>query len=139
MDKPFEWACTAVAIVATTYGNGKHFDTLSLNEMQGAIFWTILGFPFGIMAFAIPKLAVVALLQRLLNPNRWHRIFLWVLASLCTGALLGCVVILFAQCSPAESQWTFSITEKTCIDKWILVDYAIFAGGTFQLSRILLR
>jgi len=126
---PFQWTCTALAIVATTYGNGKHFDTLSINEMQGAIFWTILGFPFGIMAFAIPKLAVVALLQRLLNPNRWHQIFLWILASLCTGALLGCVVILFAQCSPAESQWNFAITDKTCIDKWILVDYAIFAGG----------
>ena len=118
-----------MAVVATHNGNGKHFDTLSINEKQGSIFWTILGFPFGIVAFGIPKLAVVALLQRLLNPNKWHRVFLWTLSMLCVGALLGCVVILYAQCSPAESQWDFSIVEKTCIDKWILVHYAIFAGG----------
>lgn len=117
--------------MAVHNGNGRHFDTLTLAEMQSAIFWTILGFPFGIVAFALPKLAVVALVTRLLLPEPWHRIFLWVLTSTCFGALLGCVVILFAQCSPADSQWDFSITEKTCIDKWVLVNYAIFAGGEF--------
>lgn len=125
----FQWACVAIAIMAVNNGNGRHFDTLSLNDMQGAIFWTILGFPFGVVAFGLPKLAVVSLLTRLLNPDKWHKIFLWIMALLCFGSLLGCIVILFAQCSPAKSQWDFSITEKTCIDKWVLVDYAIFAGG----------
>ncbi|KAG9253062.1 uncharacterized protein F5Z01DRAFT_172050 [Emericellopsis atlantica] len=134
----FLWTCVVMAIVATQNGNGKHFDTLSLNDKQGSIFWTILGFPFGIVAFGIPKLAVVALLQRLLIPSKWHRIFLWALSILCVAALLGCVVILYAQCSPAESLWNFSITDKTCIDKWVLVDYAIFAGGFSAVTDLYL-
>jgi hypothetical protein len=136
--KLFQWACVAIAIMAVNNGNGRHFDTLSLNDMQGAIFWTILGFPFGVVAFGLPKLAVVSLLTRLLNPDRWHKIFLWIMALLCFGSLLGCIVILFAQCSPAKSQWDFSITEKTCIDKWVLVDYAIFAGGSFYIMFLTL-
>lgn len=115
--------------MAVKNGNGQHFDTLSLNEKQGSIFWTILGFPFGVMAFGIPKLAVVALLHRLMNPAKWHAILLWSMSLLCVASLIGCVVILFAQCTPAKSQWDLSITDKTCISPWVLVHYAIFAGG----------
>jgi hypothetical protein len=43
--------------------------------------------------------------------------------------LLICVVILFAQCQPARSQWDFAITDKTCWSPYVLVDFAIFAGG----------
>ncbi|KAI6778592.1 uncharacterized protein J7T54_003371 [Emericellopsis cladophorae] len=135
---PCLWTCVATAIVATQNGNGKHFDTLSLNDKQGAIFWTTLGIPFAVTSFSIPKLAVVALLQRLLVPRKWHRIFLWTLALLCVGAQLGCVVILYAQCSPTESLWNFSITEKTCIDKWVLVDFSIFAGGFSAVTDLYL-
>ena len=79
------------------------------------------------MSFGLPKLAVIHLLTRLMNPGRFHKIFLWSLGIFCNLSLLGCVVILFAQCTPVESQWDFSITSH-CISKWVLVHYAIFAG-----------
>ncbi|KAJ4160376.1 hypothetical protein NW754_003501 [Fusarium falciforme] len=44
-------------------------------------------------------------------------------------SLAVCIIILFAQCRPVQSQWDFSITEKTCWSPYILVDFAIFAGS----------
>ncbi|KAF4452103.1 hypothetical protein F53441_5036 [Fusarium austroafricanum] len=125
----FQWCQVAVTVVAVNDGNGRHFDTLTSDQKQNVIFFTILGFPFGVMAFGFPKLAVVALITRLMNPGRIHKIFLWGLAGCCMLSLVGCIVILFAQCTPAESQWTFSITDKKCWSPWVLVNFAIFAGA----------
>ncbi|KAM0201584.1 hypothetical protein ACHAQI_011161 [Fusarium lateritium] len=130
------WCQVAVTIVAVRDGNGRHFDTLTVSQQQNAIFFTVLGFPFGVMAFGFPKLAVVALIARLMNPGRVHRIFLWTLAGCCMLSLVGCIIILFAQCSPVESQWDFSITDKSCWSPYILIDFAIFSGGKTAASLL---
>ncbi|RKL10205.1 hypothetical protein BFJ68_g8821 [Fusarium oxysporum] len=90
------------------------------------------------MAFGFPKLAVVALITRLMNPGRLHKIFLWVLAGCCMMGLIGCIIILFAQCSPVESQWTFSITDKKCWSPYVLVNFAIFAGALSAFTDLYL-
>ncbi|KAK3386835.1 hypothetical protein B0H63DRAFT_468466 [Podospora didyma] len=123
------WTCVGISLEAVRWGNGRHFDTLNLDQMQNAVKWTIFGFPAGIMSFSLPKFAVVALLTRLLNPSRMHRIFLWSMVGLCQIVLGGCIVILFAQCTPSASQWDFSITGAKCWDKWLLVKYSMVAGG----------
>lgn len=123
-----EWCCIGVTIKAVRSGNGRHFDTLDTEQQQNAILYTILGFPFGVTAFGLPKLAVTALLVRIMNPARKHRVILWALPTICMAALVACVVVLFAQCRPARSQWTFSITDKECWSPYVLVDLAIFAG-----------
>ncbi|OBR10937.1 Integral membrane protein [Colletotrichum higginsianum IMI 349063] len=122
------WINVGTAIAAVSYGNGRHFDVLTLEQKSGAILWTIAGFAPGVMSFGLPKIAVVALLTRIMNPSRWHALFLWCLSIFCLVNLLGCVIILFAQCQPSHSQWDFSV-EKTCWDKWILVYFAIYSGG----------
>ncbi|KAL2755541.1 hypothetical protein ACRALDRAFT_1071199 [Sodiomyces alcalophilus JCM 7366] len=122
------WTSLAMAMTAVSNGNGRHFDTLSLQQKQDVILWTIAGFPPGIVSFGVPKLAVVALLTRIMNPSRWHTIFLWTLTGLCNVVLMGCTVILFAQCQPSKSQWDFSVP-GVCWDRWILVSYAIAAGA----------
>ncbi|KLP15110.1 Uncharacterized protein LW94_1955 [Fusarium fujikuroi] len=127
-----------VTIVAVKNGNGRHFDLLNVTQQQNVILYTILGFPFGVMAFGFPKLAVVALITRLMNPGRLHKIFLWVLAGCCMMGLIGCIIILFAQCSPVESQWTFSITDKKCWSPYVLVNFAIFAGALSAFTDLYL-
>lgn len=107
---------------------------LTLEQKSGAILWTIAGFAPGVMSFGLPKIAVVALLTRIMNPSRWHALFLWCLSIFCLVNLLGCVIILFAQCQPSHSQWDFSV-EKTCWDKWILVYFAIYSGGMAARTR----
>ncbi|KAK3335272.1 hypothetical protein B0T19DRAFT_351385 [Cercophora scortea] len=123
------WVCVSLSVEAVRSGVGRHMDTLDVDQMQSALKFTIFGFVPGIMSFALPKFAVVSLLTRLLNPSRTHRIFLWVMAALCQTLLLGCVIILFAQCSPSRAQWDFSITDAVCWDHWILVKYSIGAGS----------
>ncbi|SPO07027.1 related to integral membrane protein PTH11 [Cephalotrichum gorgonifer] len=122
------WGAVTFGIKAAQAGNGKHFLVLENSQKSEAILWTIVGFCPGVMSFGLPKLAAVHLLTRLMNPGRTHKIFLWFLGIVANLSLLGCVVILFAQCKPVESQWDFSIQGK-CIDKWVLVHYAMFAGG----------
>lgn len=117
------FACAAVAS-----GDGRHLDTLSMHQLSGAILWTMVGFLPGILSFALPKFAAVALLTRLLNASRAHTIFLWALTTWCCVSLMGCIVILFAQCTPSRSQWDFNVKGK-CWDPWILVYYAMYAGG----------
>jgi hypothetical protein len=116
-----------ISSAAAESGSGQHFDTLSLEQQQNVIKYTIAAFCPGILSFAIPKLAVVALLTKLLNPSPAHRVFLWCASSVTTIVLFGCVVILYAQCTPSRSQWDFSVKGE-CWSIWVLVNYAIFAG-----------
>ncbi|KAK4233520.1 hypothetical protein C8A03DRAFT_19421 [Achaetomium macrosporum] len=122
------WASVAFSVMAVQSGNGKHFAILTTEQKSGAILWTMVGFCPGILSFGIPKLAVVALLSRLMNPSRIHKIFLWSLATVCLLSLLGCVVVLFGRCTPARSLWDFDVVPEGCFDVWILVNYAIYAG-----------
>lgn len=117
-----------ISSAAAASGSGRHFNTLSLENQQNVIKYTIAAFCPGILSFAIPKLAVVALLTKLMNPSRAHLIFMWIASSVTTLVLFGCVIILYAQCTPSRSQWDFSI-QGECWSVWILIDYAIFAGG----------
>ncbi|KAF5701745.1 integral membrane protein [Fusarium mundagurra] len=133
-----EWCQVGVAAVAVRNGNGRHFDTLTVTQQQNAIFFTVVGFPFGVTAFGLPKLAVVSLLTKLMNPGRLHKIFLWILVGCCMLGLMGCIINLFAQCSPVESQWRFSITDKKCWSPHVLIDFAIFAGSLSAFTDLYL-
>lgn len=123
------WLAVGFSCAAVASGNGKHFAILTLDQKAGAILWTMVGFLPGILSFALPKFAVVALLTRLLNASKAHTVFLWCLTSLCCISLMGCIVILFAQCTPARSQWDFSVKQEYCWDHWILVHYSMYAGS----------
>lgn len=91
-----------------------------------------MGFGPGVMSFGIPKLAVVAFLTHIMNPSRIHRIVLWGMASLCVFNLFLCVVFHFAQCTPAASQWDFSL-ERRCWSPWILIWWATWSGCEFVM------
>ncbi|RYN92430.1 hypothetical protein AA0120_g4874 [Alternaria tenuissima] len=116
-----------LTIAAVQAGNGRHFALLSDEQKSGAILYTLAGFCPGILSFAIPKLAVVALLTRITNPSKRHKIILWSISGGCLIILFGCVIIIFAQCTPTRSQWDFSV-QGTCWSPWILIYYAIVAG-----------
>lgn len=118
----------AITVLAISNGSDRHFDTLSVEQQQNTIKWTIAAFCPGIFSFALPKLGVVALLTKLLEPSKIHRMFLWVSSSLITLLLFGCVIILYAQCQPSRSQWDFEV-RGTCWSPWVLVNYANFSGG----------
>lgn len=120
---------------AVSYGSGRHAALLTEDQFSHAILWTMVAFLPGILSFGVPKLAVVALLTRMLNPSRIHAIIMWVVAIICLISLMGCVAILFGQCTPTHSMWTFSVKGK-CWSPMVLVNYSIYAGcEIFPTSR----
>ncbi|KAL0935510.1 uncharacterized protein CTRU02_210101 [Colletotrichum truncatum] len=131
------WINVATAAVAVSYGYGRHVDTLSPEQRSGAKLWSIAGYPPGLLSFGIPKLAVVALLTRIMNPSRGQKIFLWGMASLCVANLVGFIAIIFGQCYPARSQWDPSVP-GTCWDKSVLVSFATYSGAFCAFADIYL-
>lgn len=122
----------ALTSVAISWGSGRHFDNLTRKQQSESIKWTIAAFCPGILSFALPKVGVVALLVKLTEPGPWHRRFLWISSCLTLLVLFGCVIILYAQCTPVQSIWDFDI-EGDCISPWALVDYALVSGSESTL------
>ncbi|KAK1545825.1 integral membrane protein [Colletotrichum paranaense] len=119
----------ALEIWAIRCGNGRHADTLSQEQQSAAILSTTSGFPPNVLAYTIPKFAVVALLVRILNPGRMHQVLLWGMATGCLVLVSLCIIILFAQCTPTHAQWDSKVTEKSCWSPWVLVNVAILTGA----------
>ncbi|OBR14527.1 LOW QUALITY PROTEIN: Integral membrane protein [Colletotrichum higginsianum IMI 349063] len=118
---------TALSTLAVKAGNGKHMTLLSTEQQQGAILWTTAAFCPGIMSFGLPKLAVVSLLTRLMNPGRLHKWFLWWLGIWCQLTLWVTAGLLLGRCTPARSLWDFSI-KGTCISTDILIWFSVYAA-----------
>jgi hypothetical protein len=113
-------------------GYGKHAYLLEPKTVELASFLNSLSFLFGIISFSVPKLAVAAMLVRILNPTFWQKAMLWGLTGL--GAVISgiCIVVLFTMCDPPRALWETSLVvagQATCRDVWILINYAIFTGG----------
>lgn len=110
------------------YGNGKHIARLTKEEQEGVAFWTTIAFCTGIMTLSIPKLAVVSLLVRILNPGRFHKWFLWGIVIWCQISFIAAIGLLLGRCTPLHSLWDFSV-KGSCFDVNALVSYGIYASG----------
>lgn len=94
----------------------------------------MISFIFGILSFALPKLAIAALLTRILNPALLQRIIIWGLVSLVAAVAIVNILIYVTMCDPPQALWKFSMIlngEAKCKSVWILVDYATFNGCEF--------
>lgn len=113
-------------------GNGRHSLALDPKDLERANMLNMAGFPAGVMSFCTPKLAVVALLVRILNPSIRHRIFLWSLTGFTTVYLVVCFLILYIQCDPPRALWDYDLQmsgDFTCWDSKVLVNMSIAGAG----------
>ncbi|TQN67056.1 hypothetical protein CSHISOI_08389 [Colletotrichum shisoi] len=115
------WINVGTAIAAVSYGNGRHFDVLTLEQKSGAILWTIAGFDPGVMSFGLPKIAVVSLLTRIMNPSRWHALFLWCLSIFCLVNFSAIVAIYKCTRLPGLASPDFSY-ETSDLVIWTIVE-----------------
>ncbi|EER25284.1 hypothetical protein D8B26_007908 [Coccidioides posadasii str. Silveira] len=118
----------AITHVNVVVGYGRQQKTLAIENIETAIMLNTVSFIFGILSFTIPKLAVAAMLNRILNPTRFQRYFLWILTGLGTVISIVCILVLFTMCSPPQGLWRVRMKAK-CRDTWILINYAIFTGA----------
>ncbi|OHE92499.1 integral membrane protein [Colletotrichum orchidophilum] len=118
---------TSLSTLAVHSGIGKHLELLTLEQQQDGVLWTTAAQCPGIMSFGLPKLAVVSLLTRLLNPGVYHKWFLWWMGIWCQLTLFVTVGLLIGRCTPASSLWDFSI-KGTCLSPDILINFSLYAG-----------
>lgn len=124
-----------VTTVNVHLGYGSHAAVVKQNGGQSLLEEVLLinffDFALGIMAFATPKLAIASLLNRIMNPGKFHRVWLWVLTGLVFVASSICIIVLFTMCDPPKAMWQIHLmaTGATCRPIEILVGYAIFTGG----------
>ena len=69
-------AYTILTTVNVALGYGRHTAVIT-DRLSLVLLLNNIDFLLGIMSFSLPKLAVVALLNRLFNPSLYHRIVLW--------------------------------------------------------------
>ncbi|SPO06474.1 uncharacterized protein DNG_09164 [Cephalotrichum gorgonifer] len=113
--------------LSVSHGNGKHFDVLDLDQKQNTIKWMMAAYVPGIETLGLPKLAVIALLTRLLAPGTFHFWLLWAMGVIVCLSLTAMVLALILQCTPVEALWTFSLGHD-CLNPDILVGLAFWAS-----------
>lgn len=121
-----------LSTVSVSYGNGRHFDTLTTQQKEGVILWMMSAYVPGIPSLGLGKLAVIALLTRLLFPGRLHYWALWVSGSLCVAILITTVCLLMLQCSPPRALWDFSVEGK-CMSVEVLIGMSFLAGSEYPI------
>ncbi|KAH7168465.1 hypothetical protein DER46DRAFT_679826 [Fusarium sp. MPI-SDFR-AT-0072] len=109
-------------------GNGKHFDVLNLEQKQNTIKWMMAAYVPGIETLGFPKLAVIALLARLLMPSKTHLVVLWTMGIICCLSLTAMVTTLLLQCSPPRALWTLTMP-RDCLAPSKLEGLAFWASS----------
>ncbi|KAK8123773.1 hypothetical protein PG999_003691 [Apiospora kogelbergensis] len=120
-------ACTLTS-VAVSKGIGRHVEALSLEQRITATLWVYAAYCPSVLSFGVPKLAVIALLVRLLVPSRTHFWILWSMGVLVQLALLGVVGLLFGRCQPLLYAIDQSI-KGHCLDTKTWVQYCLFTAS----------
>ncbi|KAJ5835420.1 hypothetical protein N7447_001446 [Penicillium robsamsonii] len=125
---------TIVTTVNVVLGYGSHTSALiergGMDLAERILVINYANFALGIMSFTTPKLAVAALLNRIMNPSRFHRIWLWILTASVFVASTICIIVLFTMCDPPQALWKVHLMAEgaTCRSITVLVGYAIFTG-----------
>lgn len=128
------WAAVGLTVVSVQHGDGRHMDVLTTDQKSQVLLWTIAGFFPGILAFTLPKLAVISLLCRMLSPSRTQRIFMYSLGTLLVINAFVCLGMLVGRCKQFRGVWDVSIPEdkKTCWSFEHIVGFAIWTTGTLN-------
>ncbi|PYI15457.1 hypothetical protein BO99DRAFT_468061 [Aspergillus violaceofuscus CBS 115571] len=125
---------TTLTTAVVALGYGKHTTVIvelgGMDRLEQVLLLSYINFALGIMSFATPKLAIAALLNRILNPGRFHQVFLWVLTGMVFVTSSICIIVLFTMCDPPQALWKTQLLAQgaTCRPQVVLVDYAIFTG-----------
>ena len=110
---------------AVHYGGGRHVGCLEPDNFTMVIKLTVISFVPGLSSFVFPKFAVVILLAKLLNPSRIHVMCMWIMSGVYLLLIAAMLALNFGQCTPAAHQWDPVSVPGSCMDRKIVVYYAM--------------
>lgn len=94
-----------------------------------------IGWIFGILSFAFPKMGVAALLHRILVPGFRMQCALWGLTGLVMAVAVTNIIIFFTSCDPPRALWT-TVPGATCRTSAVIIGFATFNGGEAILIEL---
>ncbi|KAF3014705.1 hypothetical protein E8E14_006414 [Neopestalotiopsis sp. 37M] len=130
--------------LSVNYGLGRRYAEVSTSDAEQALYWFVMLSAVSIWTFSLPKLAIVALIQRLLNIRTlsWTGGLMWTLAALGQAFIFVVSVLWYKQCQPVAYQWDRSL-EGSCprhaaLENWGYVSsaYSAFLDVLFALYPI---
>ncbi|EEH39130.2 hypothetical protein PAAG_01592 [Paracoccidioides lutzii Pb01] len=122
--------------VSVGYGFGKHQDTLTPDQIRGARLNAQIGSLFAILAIAIPKLAVAAMLNRILVPTPFHRNVVWFLGAFVTVSSCIGIPVLMTICNPHQATWDKRIKNAKCRNPVSSTNYLLFTGAVSAFADL---
>lgn len=91
--------------VYAVYGGGRHIWALSPDVVSQTTEINWVSQVFCIIGIATGKISVALLISRLMGKSKWRRIVLWVVSIITMLWSILIVIIIFAQCKPAQALW----------------------------------
>jgi hypothetical protein len=123
----------ALNTIAISHGIGRHIYYLSNDDIVNTLYYRAILRPLGIIAYCLPKLAVVILVIQLMVTQRRGIWFLYsIIAVLFVTPGLS-IVLLFAQCDPPDHFW-HPLSPAHCIPNHVL-DAVSYVGGCEYLPE----
>ena len=117
---------------ATTFGLGRHADDLTSESFLLSVKWVLIAAPSGIIGVALPKLAVVIFLARVMGPTRRNQIRTLYFFAITLNILTAlAAMLIFIQCSPPYARWTPSVPH-TCWNPAVTKHFSFFVAGTYR-------
>ncbi|KAK8038324.1 hypothetical protein PG994_015091 [Apiospora phragmitis] len=124
-------ASCALTSKAVAHDLGRHVEALSREDQIAVTTWTYIAFCPSVMSFAIPKLAVIALLVRLLAPRKTHYMFLWgmgITVQLTLLATVGILIRVLDEKCPPFNDVRLNPPDH-CVPVHVQVKWCLFAGS----------
>lgn len=127
----------SLTTLAVHHGFGKHSSTIGPVATEKANFIIDIGWIFGILSFAVPKLGIAALLTRILNPSPRVWWMIWGLTGFVGVVAVVNILIFFTSCNPPEALW-HPTAGMTCRSTDVIIGYATFNGATSAFTDLAL-
>jgi len=134
----FIFVYAVIQSAAVNAGWGTLIQDIDPERVPHASYLALMAICIGVLIFAVPKLAVVALLQRLFPMNIWLRSFFWFLAILVNCLSVAAAVIWYAQCSPRAYQWDRSIPGGKCLPTTVIANFSFLTGSLSAFTDFVL-
>ncbi|EHA48573.1 hypothetical protein MGG_00826 [Pyricularia oryzae 70-15] len=100
------WGEAGLNVVAVRHGLGRHMWDLTREQRRGAQLWSILGSVTGVFGLGLPKIAMAAMLNRVLLAGYWSSMASWFLSIMSmVNFTVASMLILFQCATPQKAVW----------------------------------
>ncbi|KAL3711016.1 hypothetical protein TMatcc_004813 [Talaromyces marneffei ATCC 18224] len=138
----FSIIATALVSYAVTLGLGRHSAAVvaehGMERYDSAAKWQIVGFLIDAGSFSFPNISIAILIHKILDPNKFRTISLYILTVLQVVFAMISVVLVFVQCKPTGILWDPRLLAEGSCDPDLFNDFTYWVSAYTTLTDIIL-